>query len=632
MLAAVVSLAFTVVLLAIVELRNSAVLARHSDEVEAAANHLERLVIDLETGVRGFLITGDERFLSPWYNARAAFPQQAQMFERLAAARDAGQGRLAQRIAQAGASYIDEYSVPTVEAARRALTAPPPVTSRLLAPSSRMSGVLDEGRRRIDDLRRQFDGFATVEQGLATARQERADAAARRATVAATVGIAGSILVVAVFTHYLTSTIVRPVRRAATMAGRLAAGDLAVRLPETGAAEIGALEHAFNTMGSSLEASHDELRLLLEEQAALRRVATLVARAVPPAEVFEAVTREIAGVLDAPLTILLRGGPDDMASIVARWGERSRHLPLGHPYPLEEGDPATWAWRTGQAVRIESYADHSGSVIATARRLGLRFGVAAPIVVEGRRWGLIGAAWTQPGRLPAGIEGRLTQFTELVATAIANADSRAEVCASRRRVVAAADETRRRIERDLHDGTQQRLVSVALDLRSAEAAVPSELVEIKAQLAHVAEDLSGAVDDLREISRGIHPAILSKGGLGAALRMLVRRSSVPVTLAVPGGRRLPDSVEVGLYYVASEALTNVAKHAHASAVQIDLEAQETVVQLAVRDDGVGGAAPERGSGLIGLRDRIEALGGTIDIASPEGKGTTLLVNIPLTER
>jgi signal transduction histidine kinase/CHASE3 domain sensor protein len=626
-LAVVVSAAFAVVLLAIVELRDSARLARHSDEVLAAGNHLERLVIDLETGVRGFLMTGDERFLSPWTNARAAFPQQAQLFERLAAARDAGQGSRAQDIARAGASYIDGYSVPTVEAARRALAMPESVTSRLLAPSSNLSAILDEGRRRVDDLRRQFDGFATVEHRLAVARQERADTAARRATVAATVGIAGSLLVVGLFTDYLTRTIVRPVRRAATMAGRLAAGDLAVRLPETGAAEVGALEQAFNTMGSSLETNHRDLRLLLEEQAGLRRVATLVARAVPPAELFEAVTREIAAVLEAPFTILLRGGADDMATIAARWGSLSRHLPIGHPYPLEEGDPAFVAWRTGRAVRIESYADHSGSVMATAQRLGLRYGVAAPIVVDGRLWGLVGAAWTEPGRLPDGIEGRLTQFTELVATAIGNADSRAELSASRRRVVAAADETRRQIERDLHDGTQQRLVSLALDLRGAEAAVPSDLVALKGQLARVTDGLSDAVDELREVSRGIHPAILSKGGLGAALKMLVRRSSVPVTLVVPEDRRLPDGVEVALYYVASEALTNVAKHAGASAVHIELEAGESLVRLVVRDDGVGGAGPERGSGLIGLRDRIEALGGTIGITSPEGQGTTLRVEI-----
>jgi signal transduction histidine kinase len=404
-----------------------------------------------------------------------------------------------------------------------------------------------------------------------------------------------------------------------------------VRLPETGAAEIGALEHAFNTMGNSLETSHHELRLLLEEQAAVRRVATLVAQAVSPADLFEAVACEVAGLLDAPLATLVRYGPDDdTATILGSWGELARDLPVGCRYPLEAENPATLVRRTGRAARIEHYRG-SGVVPELALKLGLRYGVAAPIVVEGRLWGMIGASWTGPGRLPVGIEGRLTQFAELVATAIANADSRAELVASRARVVAAADETRRRIERDLHDGTQQRLVALALDLRAAAAAVPSELAELKAQVSHAGEALSGAVDDLREISRGIHPAILSKGGLGAVLKTLARRSPIPVELGLPADRRLPEGVEVALYYVASEALTNVTRHARASEVHVSLEIEDRVVRLSVQDDGVGGARPERGSGLIGLRDRVEVLGGTIEITSPPASGTTLFVEIPLAD-
>ena len=238
------------------------------------------------------------------------------------------------------------------------------------------------------------------------------------------------------------------------------------------------------------------------------------------------------------------------------------------------------------------------------------------------------AGWTGSARLSPEVEGRLAQFTELVATAIANADSRVELAASRTRVVAAADEARRRIERDLHDGTQQRLVSLALDLRSAEASVPCELVEVKAQLSSAAEGLAAAADDLQEISRGIHPAILTQGGLGAALKALARRSSAPVHLTVSVDRELPDGVQVAVYYVVSEALTNVAKHAHASAVRVRLADEDGVLRLSISDDGVGGAEPGHGSGLIGLRDRIEALGGRIEIASPSGKGTTLLAEFP----
>jgi signal transduction histidine kinase len=232
--------------------------------------------------------------------------------------------------------------------------------------------------------------------------------------------------------------------------------------------------------------------------------------------------------------------------------------------------------------------------------------------------------------LPPDTEARLASFTELVATAIANAASRGELTASRARIVAAADESRRRIERDLHDGTQQRLVSLMLELRSAEATEPAEVGELRAQLARTADGLRGVLEELQEISRGIHPAILSKGGLEPALRTLARRSARPVELDLRAGRRrLPELVEVAAYYVVSEALTNAAKHADASAVRVELDVHDATMRLAIRDDGTGGADPGQGSGLIGLSDRIQALGGTFQITSPAGGGTTLIIEVPV---
>ena len=209
--------------------------------------------------------------------------------------------------------------------------------------------------------------------------------------------------------------------------------------------------------------------------------------------------------------------------------------------------------------------------------------------------------------------------------------SREELAASRARIVAAGDQARRRIERDLHDGTQQRLVSLVLDLRAAEAAVPPELSELKGQLARVADGLTGALEDLRELSRGIHPAVLSEGGLVPALKALARRSAIPVELEVDVPSRLPEPVEVAAYYVVSEALANTAKHAHASVIHVTVKAGDDRLQLSVRDDGVGGAAAERGSGLVGLTDRVQALGGTITFHSPAGQGTRLQIDLPLQE-
>jgi signal transduction histidine kinase len=250
-------------------------------------------------------------------------------------------------------------------------------------------------------------------------------------------------------------------------------------------------------------------------------------------------------------------------------------------------------------------------------------------MVEGRLWGVIAAGSVLEQVLPADTEARLASFTELVATAIANAEGRAALAASRARIVAAADEARRRITRDLHDGTQQQLVSLMLELRAANAAEPSEIGQLKAQLARTERGLGEVLEELREISRGIHPAVLSKGGLRPALRALARRSAVPVDLDLRTERRLPEPVEVAAYYVVSEALTNAVKHAHASLVRVELDARDANVQLAIRDDGIGGAGLGRGSGLLGLSDRIEALGGTLEVTSPAGKGTTLLIEMPL---
>ncbi len=443
----IVAAAFAVLLLAIDGMRDSANQAEHSQTELTAANALERRVVDLESGARGFVITHRERFLGPWEAARRAIPGDSRRLVRLTD--NPAQRRRAREIAAAVKSYLDDYSIPYVAAARRG------------APYASSVEATAEGKQRLDAIRGRFDDFVDTERALVAARREDADDDARTAVIAASAGLAGSVVLILLFSGYLTRAIVLPVRRAAAMAGRLAGGDLSVRMPETGPAEIGELEHAFNRMGSSLQASHADL-------------------------------------------------------------------------------------------------------------------------------------------------------TE-----------------SRARVVAASDETRRRIERDLHDGTQQRLVSLGLELRSAEAMVPPDLDELRSQLSQTAEGLAGAVEELQEISRGIHPAILSKGGLGPALKTLARRSVIPVELDIRGSGRPPQPVEAAAYYVVSEALTNAVKHSNASAVWVDVDTGDAAVRLSIRDDGVGGAAPGQGSGLLGLKDRVAALGGAIEIESPAGGGTSVSVSIPL---
>jgi signal transduction histidine kinase len=382
---------------------------------------------------------------------------------------------------------------------------------------------------------------------------------------------------------------------------------------------------------------------LAEEQAALRRVATLVARGVPPDDVFAAVAKEVALVIPSiECTTMLRYEADGTATMMARWAvERWRELieaasnklgidvRLGARLPLDGQNVPALVLRTGRPVRIDDHSSVTGSLAALRREFGMRSTVGAPIVVDGRLWGVMLAAWSRPEPLPVATESRIAEFTALVAAAISNAQTRAELTASRIRIVAAADETRRRIERDLHDGTQQRLVSLALELRTAEATVPPEASELKARLDSTAEGLAGAVEDLQEISRGIHPAILAKGGVGPALKGLARRSSVPVKLDVGPMERLPQPLETAAYYVVAEALANATKHASASVAHVDLGVRDGTLHVSIRDDGVGGADPSHGSGLLGLIDRVEALGGTIAVTSPPGQGTSIVLELPV---
>ena len=408
-----------------------------------------------------------------------------------------------------------------------------------------------------------------------------------------------------------------------------AASTLEEPLPPAAEARLASFTELVATAIANTE-SRAALARLAAEQAALRRVATLVANGAAPEEVFTAVAGEVGQLLPVDQAALCRYEPDGTLTFVSQWGSVTARFPVGSRWMLGGRNVGTLVFQTGRPARIDYSAEPSSGPLGVGiRTAGLRSAIGTPIIVEGRLWGTIPVASRREQPLPADTEARLVSFTELVATAIANADSRAELMASRARIVAAADETRRRIERNLHDGIQQHLVSLMLDLRTVQSAVPPGLAELEAGLSRIAEGLSGVFDQTREISHGIHPAILSERGLQAALKALARRSAVPVELNLRVERRLPDHLEVAAYYAVSEALANAAKHARASAVQVELDTPETVVRLAISDNGIGGADPARGSGLTGLTDRIKAVGGTLDVTSPTGCGTTLLIEIPV---
>lgn len=375
--------------------------------------------------------------------------------------------------------------------------------------------------------------------------------------------------------------------------------------------------------------SQAELQLLADEQAALRRVAELVARGAATREVFDRVASEASRLLDdAPTTLARyeRSGTEVVieAQCLADSGTDNERYVMGTRIPVRGEIARARVWRTGQAVRIDDYASVAG--VETIRS-GLRAAVSAPITVEGRVWGVLSAGSLGPP-LPIGTEARLTRFCELVAAAIANADSRAQLTASRARIVASGDEARRRLARDVHDGAQQRLVHAIIMLKQARAALEGTVGPAAALVGESLDQAQAANEQLRDLAHGIMPGALARGGLHAAVESL--RAHVPLTLdAEVLVDRLPERAELTAYFVISEALTNVVKHAGARRARVRAVLDADRLQVEISDDGHGGADPAAGSGLVGLADRVDAAGGTMSLTSPPDVGTTLSIELPI---
>jgi signal transduction histidine kinase len=370
-----------------------------------------------------------------------------------------------------------------------------------------------------------------------------------------------------------------------------------------------------------------EVRRLAHEQAALRRVAMLVARESPPAQIFAAVAEEVGRILGVDHTEMCRYGADGTATLVADWGDPDPVVPAGARLALAGENVLSLVHRTGRPVRLEDYAKATGSLGNRARELGVRSAVGAPIVVEGRLWGVMIAASMQPEPLPAGSEARIGEFTELAATAISNIEARSDLAASRARIVAATDEERRRVVRDLHDGAQQRLVHTVLTLKQARRALENQDEDVTPLVTEALHEAEQATTELRELAHGILPSVLTHGGLRAGVAALASRMPVPVERSVSVGRLAP-AVEATAYFVIAEALTNVAKHADAQHVEVTARVTDDTLEVEVRDDGVGGAHTD-GSGLQGLADRISVLDGRLRIESPADGGTIVAAAIPL---
>jgi signal transduction histidine kinase len=382
----------------------------------------------------------------------------------------------------------------------------------------------------------------------------------------------------------------------------------------------------------ALVATEAAQRALADEQAALRRVATLVAGEASPSRVFERVTEEVGRLLGLPGAAIMRYDGAHRATVVGAWSEDGDpRFPVGASLDLDGDTVVAKVLRSRSPQRVDRYEEASGTLAQTVRGFGYRAAVAAPVTVGGRLWGVLAAATTSDDRLPEGLERRLCDFAELGAQALANADAYEKLAASRARLVEVGDAERMRLERNLHDGAQQRLVSVALGLSMLAAKLESDPRAARALLTAAQEELSRGLAELRELARGIHPVVLTERGLGPALDALLARAPVPVEIAELPERRLAAPVEVAAYYVVAEAITNVGKYARASSATVSIGRSNGTATVTVSDDGVGGADPDRGSGLRGLAARVEALNGHLDVESAPGRGTRIRAEIPCPE-
>jgi signal transduction histidine kinase len=365
------------------------------------------------------------------------------------------------------------------------------------------------------------------------------------------------------------------------------------------------------------------------QRASLRRVAALVAGGAASSQVFAAVAEEVAQVTGSALVQIQRYEPDDTVTVAGSWGAEPHPFLAGTKWSLKGSQIAAVIKRTGAAVRIDEFHGGTGQIQEGVQQTGIRGGAGAPIVVDGHIWGCMAAGPARGEPVPPGLEERLADFTELVATAIANAQARTELAASRARVVAAADEERRRIVRDLHDGAQQRLVHTVITLKLALRELSGEDSRARELVDEALTQAEGATHALRELAHGILPVVLARGGLRDGAEELASRMTVPVELDV-AAERAPQAIEATAYFVIAEALTNVAKHAGARHVAVRAHFEDGALRVEIRDDGAGGARAD-GSGLLGLRDRVAAHDGALTIDSPPGGGTRIAAELPVRE-
>jgi signal transduction histidine kinase/CHASE3 domain sensor protein len=551
--------------------------SRDSAAVLVAASRLERLVAELEQSQLRYVATGNAGSLRPWQAARAEIPRQAAALQRLAAESGPQQARLAREIVHAATAYLREHAEPLMTLARRDRRTAQKFLTHM------------RGLRRIETIRRKFDRLIDIQHRLVRTRERGAAPVVRRMVATAT-GVSGSLLLL-----FLAADLVK--RRRGTNAG-----------PEW--LDLG--------------------RRVSGEREALRRLATLAAGEASPEEISGATAREIGRISRAEHAMVCRYEPDGTVSVTGHWsapGAPSVMPPAEGRWRVEDDHVAAEIRRTGRPARLRGDRAAAGVLGDWLAASGIRSFAAFPIMTGERLWGMAAVLSRAPRHRTARAEQTMRQFAGLVGAALVNAEHHAELAASRIRLIEAADTARRRVERHLHESTQQRLAAVGLELSAVARTVPPEMEELREHVSAAARELREIMEGLQDVARRLHPAFLLRRGLEPSLRALARRAPLPVELETHGRRPPSWNSAVTVYHVVAEVLANAALHARASVVRVRLELEDEV-RLRIDDDGVGGAHPYPGSALAHLRDRAEALGGEFTIDSPPGGGTSVRVSIP----
>ncbi|MEU0556525.1 GAF domain-containing protein [Dactylosporangium sp. NPDC006015] len=591
--------------------------AEAEDQARSAVTALALLVTDAEAARCGLAATGDQLFRTRLASSLDVIPRRERELQR-SVTHDPVKVMLLRQINLYLNEYLSNYLAPAL------------ATSRSGGPATVSNAIMLAARRHADLIGSRLDRLLELVNRSTVRARARAETHSNMGILAGVVLPLFSLVALVLMRRHATA-VAGSVRNLEAAAVKIADGELTIRVPEDGPAETSRFQHAFNNMVSALAQHRHTLNEKIAEQSALRSAGTPAAGVQTPQAVFDAVTEQAGILFRTDLADLLHVDPDGTASVVATWSHAQWDLPADEQVRLEPEGMAAQVLRSGRAVRLT----HPGTPAPAWQRparFGLQAAIGVPVIAAGRAWGVLRLMSRRPETLPETVTSRATPFTDLVAVAVADHQARTDSAEARTRIMFAADETRRTIERKLHDGPQQRLTASLWALQTLDAQIPANLTELHAQVSMLTARMSTALDDLATIARDVHPAILSQRGLPSAIRSLARRTPVPVETTLDLPARPDEQVEIGMYHMVAEALALANNHPHTTLVNIEASVRSGRLLLHIEMNGMRTGDVASGPELVRIRDRVEALGGAMTLESSPERDIRLFIDVPTATR